>query len=324
VSNSIPKIRQADGAHSRELVRLKSFPATMPLGHHRTHRVPKSASAEEISDCRLNESQTRCWFASSPIHFMKTLLTHPIMKTLLILGAGTAGTMMANRLRKRLTAEEWKITIVDEDPTHYYQPGFLFLPFGIFSQKDVIKPKRHFIPGGVNYLEAEIDRMIAERNCVSLKSGEHLKYDVLIIATGAKTAPEQTEGMLGNDWRTRVFDFYTFEGASALRGALRNWNGGRLVVHITAMPIKCAVAPLEFAFLADSWLKDRRLRDKTEIVYFTPLSTAFTKPIAADVLGHVLEEKRIKVVTDFHIGCIDNDKHKSFPETARKLITTCW
>jgi sulfide:quinone oxidoreductase len=232
------------------------------------------------------------------------------MKTLLILGSGTAGTLMANRLRKRLSPEKWKITIVDENPTHYYQPGFLFMPFGIYSEKDVIKPRRHFIPGGVDYLEAEIDRVEAERNRVLLRSGEHLNYHVLIIATGLKIAPEQTEGMLGNDWGTRAFDFYTFTGASALYHALRAWNGGRLVVHITEMPIKCPVAPLEFAFLADSWLKDRRLRDKTEIVYVTPVSTAFTKPFAADVLGHVLEKKRIKVVTDFQIGRVDNELHK--------------
>jgi|SRR5215470_7434227 len=122
------------------------------------------------------------------------------MKTILILGAGTAGTLMANRLRTRL--QEWKIAIVDEDPTHYYQPGFLFLPFGIYSQKDVIKLKRHFIPSGVDYLEAEVDRVQAEKNRVLLRSGEHLDYDVLIVATGAKTAPEQTEGMLGSDWRS--------------------------------------------------------------------------------------------------------------------------
>jgi sulfide:quinone oxidoreductase len=230
------------------------------------------------------------------------------MNTLLILGAGTAGTMTANRLAKRL--REWKITIVDEDPVYYFQPGFLFLPFGIFSQADVIKPRRHFISSGVDYLEAEVDRVQADKNRVLLRSGEKLDYDVLIVATGAKTAPEQTEGMLGSDWRTCVFDFYTFEGASALRDALRDWHGGRLVVHITEMPIKCPVAPLEFAFLSDSWLKDRRLRDKTEVVYVTPLSTAFTKPMAADVLDYALKEKRIKVVTDFHIGCVDNDRHK--------------
>jgi sulfide:quinone oxidoreductase len=232
------------------------------------------------------------------------------MKTLLILGAGTAGTLMANRLWKRLSPEEWKITIVDEDPMHYYQPGFLFVPFGIYSQKDVIRPKRHFIPSDINYLEVEIDRVEPDKNRVLLRSGEHLKYEVLVIATGAKIAPEQTEGMLGNDWRIRVFDFYTFEGASALQDRLRAWNGGRLVVHVTEMPIKCPVAPLEFAFLADSWLVDRGLRDKSEVVYVTPRSRVFTKPTAARVLGHLIEKKRIKVVTDFHTGSVDNDRHK--------------
>src|SRR5712691_2051906 len=165
------------------------------------------------------------------------------MKKLLILGAGTAGTMMANRLRKKLPANKWSIAIVDQYPKHYYQPGFLFMPFGIYSEKDVIKPKRKFIPRDVGYIEAEIDRIQAEQNRVLLRSGERWDYDLLIIATGAKTAPDQTEGMLGSDWRKRVFDFYTFEGASALNKALHDWKGGRLVIHISEMPIKCPVAP---------------------------------------------------------------------------------
>ena len=231
-------------------------------------------------------------------------------KKLLILGAGTAGTMMANRLRKQLPSDEWAIAIVDQYPKHYYQPGFLFMPFGIYSEKDVLKPKQKFIPPKVHYIESEIDRIEPDRNRVLLRSGKQLDYDLLILATGVKTAPDQVEGMLGNDWRKRVFDFYTFEGASALRDALRDWNGGKLVVHISEMPIKCQVAPLEFAFLADWWLAERRLRNKTELVYVTPLSSAFTKPIASKVLGHLLDEKQINVVTDFNVANIDNEQHK--------------
>jgi sulfide:quinone oxidoreductase len=232
------------------------------------------------------------------------------MKRLLILGAGTAGTMMANHLRKKVNLDEWKITVVDQYPKHYYQPGFLFMPFGLYSEKDVVKPKRKFIPGSVEYVEAKVDRIDADKRQVVLASEQALAYDLLIIATGAKTAPDQTEGMTESDWRNRVFDFYTFEGASALNRALENWKGGRLVVHISEMPIKCPVAPLEFAFLADWWLAKRGLRDKTELVYVTPLSAAFTKPICSQVLGYMLEEKRIKVVTDFNIGQVDNEKHR--------------
>ena len=231
-------------------------------------------------------------------------------KKLLILGAGTAGTMMANRLKKKLPADQWAIAIVDQYPKHYYQPGFLFMPFGIYSEKDVIKPKEKFIPPRVHCIESEIDRIDSERNHVLLRSGKRVDYDVLIIATGVKTAPDQVEGMLGDDWRKRVFDFYTFEGASTLRNALRDWKGGRLVVHISEMPIKCPVAPLEFAFLADWWLAQQGLRGKTEITYVTPLSSAFTKPICSEVLGHLLDEKQIKVVTDFNVAKIDNEQHK--------------
>ncbi len=217
---------------------------------------------------------------------------------------------MANQLRRKLDRKTWRISQVDQYPQHYYQPGFLFMPFGVYTEKDVVKPKRQFVPDGVDYIPAEIDRIAAEDDKVILRGGEELKYDILIVATGTKTAPDETKGLLGDDWRTRIHEFYTFEGARALYWALQDWQGGRLVVHINEMPIKCPVAPLEFAFLADWWLTQQGLRDKTELVYVTPLSGAFTKPIAAKTLGHLLEKKNIQVVSDFAISEVDNENHK--------------
>lgn len=141
-----------------------------------------------------------------------------------------------------------------------------------------------------------------------MADGGELNYDILIVATGAKIAPEETEGMKGSEWHKSVFDFYTFEGSLALRNKLRNWEGGKLVVHITEMPIKCPVAPLEFAFLADSFFKHKHMRDKVEITYVTPLSGAFTKPKATEALEHLLEEKHIKIESDFAIEHVDNEK----------------
>ncbi|MCF7668682.1 MAG: NAD(P)/FAD-dependent oxidoreductase [Verrucomicrobia bacterium] len=232
------------------------------------------------------------------------------MKDIVILGAGTAGTIMANRLRKSVDRRSWNIKIIDQNPVHYYQPGFLFMPFGIYSDRDVEKPKRRFIPRDVEYIESSVDRVNAEKSRVMLSNGVEVSYDILIIATGVRTVPDQVEGMMGTDWRNRIFDFYTVDGAAALQEKLKDWRGGRLVMHVSEMPIKCPVAPLEFVFLADSWLSERGLREKTELVYVTPLSGAFTKPIAAGVLGHLLEEKRIKVVNDFNIGNVDNERHR--------------
>ncbi len=232
------------------------------------------------------------------------------MKNLLILGAGTAGTIMANQMRRKLDLTKWQITLLDKDPEHYYQPGFLFLPFGIYSEEDIVRPKRKFIGPGVTYLQVAVDRIDADDNKVYLTGGDSLPYDVLVVATGTAPTPEETEGMTGSDWRKKVHEFYTFEGSRALRSALNGFQGGRLVIHICEMPIKCPVAPLEFAFLADAWLSENGLREKTAITYVTPLSGAFTKPVASKVLGRLLEEKRIKVVTDFNIAKVDNEAHK--------------
>ena len=198
------------------------------------------------------------------------------MKNLVILGAGTAGTMMANHLRPKLYKNEWNVTIIDQYKTHYYQPGFLFLPFDIYSENQVKKVGEKFIPSDVTYIQKKIEQIFPEENKVELED-ETLHYDVLIIATGSKIAPEEVDGMSGENWYKNVFDFYTYEGALALRNKLRDWKGGKLVVHITEMPIKCPVAPLEFAFLADSFFEKKGIRDKVDITYVTPLSGAFTK-----------------------------------------------
>ncbi|WP_190811327.1 NAD(P)/FAD-dependent oxidoreductase [Flagellimonas sp. S3867] len=232
------------------------------------------------------------------------------MKNLVILGAGTSGTMMANHLIRKLPKKEWNITIVDQYKTHYYQPGFLFLPFDIYTTKQVKKNGTKFIPKGVNYIQEKIELIEPEKNIVQLEKGGQLPYDILIIATGTDIVPEEIEGMKGPKWQKNIFDFYTYDGAKALRNKLREWEGGKLVVHITEMPIKCPVAPLEFAFLADSFFKNKGMRDKVDITFVTPLGGAFTKPKATKALHYLLEEKGIKEVTDFNIERVDYENNK--------------
>ncbi len=241
------------------------------------------------------------------------------MKELLILGAGTSGTMMANHLRKSLSKKEWNLTIVDQEETHYYQPGFLFLPFDLYKSKDVKKKIDKFIPKGVTLINEKIERIDKDNDTVILKNNNQLKYDILIIATGTNIAPQEIEGMLGDHWHDSVFDFYTFEGSRNLRNKLRTWEGGKLVVHITEMPIKCPVAPLEFAFLADSYFINKGMRDKVDITFVTPMSGAFTKPKATEALEYLLEQKHIKVVPDFNIEHVDGE-HKKIVDYAGKEI----
>lgn len=229
------------------------------------------------------------------------------MKRIVILGAGTGGTMMAQHLNKEVDKKTWSISIVDERKDHYYQPGFLFLPFDQYKPEDIVKPIKDFIPKGVDFINVGIEKILPEEHQVVLANGNTLIYDILIIATGSEIAPEETEGMKGPEWEKSIFTFYTFDGAKALRDKLKNWEGGKLVVHITEMPIKCPVAPLEFAFLADSFFKDKGMRDKVDITYVTPLSGAFTKPKATATLEYLLKEKNITIESDFAIESVDNE-----------------
>ena len=230
------------------------------------------------------------------------------MKRLLILGGGTAGTMVANRLVHEL-GPDWKITVVDADETHYYQPGFLFIPFGIYDRGDVIKPKRDYLPSGVEVIISPIEVIEPDQNRVRIAKGNrYLSYDYLIITTGSRIVPEETPGLLEHEWQKSIYDFYTVDGASALRRFLRTWEGGRLVLNVAEMPIKCPVAPLEFLFLADSYFHEQGMRDQVELTLVTPLPSAFTKPRAASILGDILEEKNISVVPEFNIERAEPDE----------------
>ncbi len=240
-------------------------------------------------------------------------------KQVVILGAGTGGTMTANRLSRRFDPEEAEIHVVDRDDRHVYQPGLLFVPFGLADVNEIVRPRRRQLRGGVVFHQNEVAEVWTERDEVLLDDGTVLKYDVLVVATGVRLQPEETEGMTGAGWNERVFTFYDAEGAAALQGGLEQFEGGRLVVNITDMPIKCPVAPIEFAFLADWYLRERGVRARSEVVLATPLDGCFTKPIASEHLTYLLGEKEIELVTEFSAGEIDGVGGKLTSYDGREL-----
>jgi len=224
---------------------------------------------------------------------------------LVILGAGTGGTLLANRLRRRFDPDELQIDVVDRDDLHVYQPGLLFVPFGLAKPAGLARSRQAQLRRGIEYHEAEIDHVSLADQRVHLDDGWSLPYDALVVATGARLLPEETEGMTGPGWLESMFTFYDLPGAAALRDALAKFDGGRLVVDIADFPIKCPVAPIEFAFLADWHLRRRGIRERTTVTLVTPLDGCFTKPVASKHLTHLLQERDIGVEVDFAAGEVD-------------------
>ena len=223
---------------------------------------------------------------------------------ILILGGGTGGTLAANRLRKRC-GETAQITVIDRDDRHVYQPGLLFVPFGLADPAKLVRPRRAQLHDGIEFRLAKVERIETADNTVLLSHGETVPYDVLVIASGASLLSGETEGLTGEGWRERMSTFYTLEGATALRDALRAFDHGRLVVNMVDLPVKCPVAPLEFCFLADWHFKQRGIRDRIQIEYVTSLDGAFTKATCNRELSGLLSGKGIDVITEFNTGEVD-------------------
>ncbi|HQZ36541.1 MAG TPA: FAD/NAD(P)-binding oxidoreductase [Ilumatobacteraceae bacterium] len=236
-------------------------------------------------------------------------------KRIVILGGGTGGTLTANRLHRHFRHhgsehQPVDIIVVDQDDHHVYQPGLLFMPFGLAQHSEIVRPRHEQLHKDIEFVQELIDHVDIRADTVYLEGGRELTYDVLVIATGAILAFDETEGLTGAGWNEKVFTFYDLAGATALADALDTFDGGKLVVNVVDMPIKCPVAPLEFCFLADWYFTDRGIRDRVDITYVTPLDGAFTKPVASAALGSLLEEKHINVVTEFNTGEVDGSTGK--------------
>jgi sulfide:quinone oxidoreductase len=223
-------------------------------------------------------------------------------KKIVVLGAGTAGTIVSNNLRRHLP-KDWEITVIDRDDEHIYQPGLLFVPFGIQKSSTLVKSRKKYITPGINFVMDEITRIEPDKKEVKTKN-HSFSYDFLVICTGCRVAPEENDGLM-DAWGKNAFSFYFKDAADQLRLKLKEFNGGKLVMDIAELPFKCPVAPIEFVFLADWFLTQKGIRNKSEIEFVTPLPMAFTKPKAAAVFTESARQKNIKITTSFELNRVD-------------------
>ncbi|QSR83879.1 NAD(P)/FAD-dependent oxidoreductase [Methylacidimicrobium sp. B4] len=225
------------------------------------------------------------------------------MKTILILGGGTGGTIVANRLAHGLRPEDASIEVVSDSPLHYYQPAQLYIPFGEEDPRKIARSERKLLNPNVKFRIDTISEWLPEKQLLRTAKGEALSYDFLVIATGSIACPETVEGFVaGSD------HFYTPEGAYRLYHKLSEFEGGRIVVGVGGIPYKCPVAPLEFTLLAEAFLTRKGIRSNTEMVYTFPLNDVFQIQSVVPVVRSLFEQRSIRAETFFNLESVDPEK----------------
>ena len=229
------------------------------------------------------------------------------MHRIVILGGGVGGTLTANllakRFRRQLEAGSVDLALVDATGRHVYQPGFMYIAMGGERAERLERPERSLLDRRVRLLVEEVVRVDADTRQVSLADGRTLVYDSLVVATGSRIVPEAIE-----HFDTEAHHFYTAEAATRLRAALDAFRGGRIVIGIAGMPYKCPPAPLEVAFLIESELRSRGLRERAELHFCSPIGRAFTIESVSEMATPILEEKGIELHTFFNVEAIHPDR----------------
>jgi sulfide:quinone oxidoreductase len=227
---------------------------------------------------------------------------------ILIVGGGTGGTVLANRLAERLAPEidagDVEVTLVNDDADHVYKPVFLYVAFGQREVADARRPLRDLLDPRVNL---EVDRVVdvdTDAKSVTCRAGgRSIDYDHLVLATGATLAPEETPGLIEGGHH-----FYGPDGAERLRDALAEFEEGHLVLSVIGTPHMCPAAPLEFVLMADEWFEQRGLREAVDITYTYPIQRLHGKPSISEWAEPRFEERGIEAATFFNAEAVDPEK----------------
>jgi sulfide:quinone oxidoreductase len=232
------------------------------------------------------------------------------MQRILILGGGVGGTLTANLLVRKLHREvkrgDVTVTLVDATGKHVYQPGFMYIAMGgkrPEKKENLVRPERSLLDKRVQLVIGKVVSVDEATQIVELGDGQRLAYDQLVVATGSRILPEAIE-----HFDTEAHHFYSAGAAEKLRKALDGFKGGRVVVGIASMPYKCPPAPLEVIFLIESELRERGLREKSDLHYCSPIGRAFTIESVSEMATPILEEKGIELHTFFNVEAIDPER----------------
>lgn len=213
-----------------------------------------------------------------------------IPKRVIVIGDGPSGLVAANKLRYHATERELEVIVIGNTARHFYKPDGLFIPFGYKNYRKSVKPVEFLLNGGIKYVKDEVVRINPEEKVVFLATGKSMMADYIVIATGNRYASEEVQGYTGE-----AKHFYDLQRALELREILGTYNGGNVVIGSAGSTIQYPQALYEFAFLLDSFLTAKGLREKTTISYLSPSEKVSPETGVSEFIVDKLAEKNIEL-----------------------------
>lgn len=206
---------------------------------------------------------------------------------IVILGGGAGGIMAMAHLRSKISNPD--ITIIAPNEIHLYQPGQVFIATGVYQPDDIIMSNNDFIPDDIKWIKDEAKSIDAENNKLTLRSGEEVSYDYLVVATGIQYHYEWIKGLTKEDIGTNgLSSVYlsdlekgTAQGGelswkwlNSLEADVKAGKKPRAIFTQPSTPIKCGGAPQKMLYLCADYLKERQLH--TEFIFTTAGGSLFS------------------------------------------------
>ncbi|MEX2116723.1 MAG: FAD/NAD(P)-binding oxidoreductase [Bacteroidota bacterium] len=212
-------------------------------------------------------------------------------KTIIVLGGGVGGLVVANELRRKVPHRH-RVVLIEKHREHAFAPSFLWLMTGDRKQEEITKPVASLVRPGVEVIQAEVQNIDPSTRSV-LTSERSMIYDYLVIALGAELAPDSIPGLAQS-----AYSFYTLEETKRLHQALTQFNGGNIAVVVCSVPYKCPGAPHEGAMLIADYFRRRSLQKQVNVRLYTPEPQPM--PVAGPQLGEAVKQMLASKGISFH------------------------